>query len=156
MSTSRRKFLRTGLVTALFTAIPVKNVMGRSSSARGIDQANPPVDQNDPLANYSKATFTYYLNSIFQLKATGSTTEVTLTKVEDLPAARGGECFSLLFRGGSRKLSQNTYTLVHSALGQFQLLLVPVGADKKGIQGYLATINRLSRTDEANSNPPIK
>ena len=156
MSSSRRKFLTTGLVTALFTAIPVKNILGLSSNSRGLSEAETIIPENDPLATYSKDTFTYYRNSVFQFLASAETVEVTLTKIGDLPAVKDGECFSLLFRGGIRKLPQNTYTLDHPALGQFQLLLVPVRADKHGYQRYLATINRLSPADEANANPPIK
>lgn len=156
MPSSRRKFLTTGLVTALFTAIPVKSILGLSSNSRSLSEAGIVIPDNDSLATYSKSTFTYYLNSVFQLFATGEPIEVTLTKSGDLPAVKGGACFSLLFRGGTRKLPQGTYTLDHPALGQFQLLLVPVRADKHGYQGYLATINRLSPADEANANPPIK
>jgi hypothetical protein len=143
MSNSRRKFLKAGLLTALFTAVPLKNTLGRSWRNRGEDQASTPAQQNDVLATYSKATFTYYLRSIFELQTNAGTVEVTLTKVEDMPAAKGGECFSLLFRADRRRLSQDTYTLVHPALGEFQLLLVPAGADKHGTWSYLATINRL-------------
>jgi hypothetical protein len=156
MPSSRRKFLTTGLVTALFTAIPVKSILGLNSNSRGLSEVGIVTPDNDSLATYSKSTFTYYLNSVFQLLAYAETIEVTLTKIGDLPAVKGGECFSLLFRGGSPKLPQDTYTLDHPALGQFQLLLVPSRADKHGYQGYLATINRLSPADEANANPPIK
>jgi len=156
MSSSRRKFLTTGLVTALFTAIPVKSILGLSSNSRGLSEAGIVTLDNDPLATFSKDTFTYYLNSVFQLASSAETIEVTLTKIGDLPAVKDGKCFSLFFRGGTRKLPQDTYMLDHPALGHFQLLLVPVRANKHGYQGYLATINRLSPADEANANPPIK
>ena len=156
MPSSRRNFLTNAVVTALFTVIPVKSILGLSSNGHGLSELETPIPGNDSLATYSKGTFTYYLNSVFQLLADADIVEVTLTSIENLPATRDGECYSLLFRGGSRKLPQDTYTLVHAALGQFELLLVPVGADKYGDQGYLATINRLSPADEANANPPIK
>jgi hypothetical protein len=47
-------------------------------------------------------------------------------------------------------LLQDTYEVRHSALGTFALFLVPSGADARGAQGYVATINRLSRGDFAN------
>ena len=145
MSSSRRKFLKTGLATTVFAALPLKTVLGQSWKNRGGDPNKPA--QYDPLATYSKATFSSYLNSIFQLQTFAGIVEVALIKVDDMPAPKGGECFSLLFRGGSRALPQDTYTLEHASLGRFQLLLVPVGPDEYGAQGYLATINRLSLAD---------
>jgi len=152
MPNSRRKFLKAGVLAALFAAVPLKNVLGQSWKDRDGNPGNSPETQNDPLANYTKATFLSYLNSVFELHTTKGIVGVTLLRVDDLPAPKGGECFSLLFRGGSRAERQDSYTLVHPSLGTFQLLLVPVGADEYGAQGYLATINRLSYKD-ALANP---
>ena len=71
-------------------------------------------------------------------------------------APKGGECFSLLFRGGSRAFRQDTYTITHPSLGTFALLLVPSGSDQNGAQGYLATLNRLSPADFANLSAPSR
>jgi hypothetical protein len=139
MSDSRRSFLKAGVLAALFAAVPTKNLQAQMWGGGPFTDV-----QNDPLANYTKATFKSYLNSIFQLQTGRGMVEVTLLQVDDLPAAKGGECFSLLFRGGSRALGQDTFTINHPALGKFQLFLVPVGADQNGAQGYLATINRLT------------
>jgi hypothetical protein len=156
MSTSRRKFLRTGLLAAMVAALPAKYVLGQSWKDRDGNPANNPPASSDPLGLYTKATFKTYLNSIFQLQTFAGIVPVTLLEVGDLPAPKGGECFSLLFRGGSRAFRQDTYTLVHPSLGTFQLLLVPAGADENGAQGYLATINRLSLADAVNSSAPAK
>ena len=156
MSNSRRKFLRTGLLAALFAAVPLKQTFGQSWKDRDGNPGETPPAQSDPLGNYSKATFRSYLNSIFQLHTVAGIIEVTLLQVDDMPAPKGGECFSLLFRGGSRALSQNTYTIVHPSLGTFALLLVPSGSDQNGAQGYLATINRLSPADFANMSAPSR
>lgn len=129
----------------MFAAVPLKDVLGYSWKDRLT--AGPLANQDDPLANYTKATFVYYLNSIFKLHSGYGSLEVTLIKVDDLAAASGGECFSLLFRGGSRALPQGTYTVEHPALGRFLLFLVPTDTDRNGAQGYLATINRLSYND---------
>jgi uncharacterized protein DUF6916 len=144
MTDSRRRFLKAGMLAAVFAAAPLKNVLAGSLS-RGVFTGAPALDEDDdPLANYTKATFVSYLNSIFQLQTGSGAVAVTLLAVEDMEAPTGGECFSLLFRGGSQALAQNTYTLEHSALGTFQLFLVPTGADSNGAQGYLATINRVA------------
>jgi hypothetical protein len=155
MHNSRRKFLKAGVLAALFAAVPLKDALGQSWKDRDRNPGNNPEAQNDPLANYTKATFISYLNSVFELHTTNGIIGVTLLKVDDMEASKGGECFTLLFRGGSRELRQDSYTLVHPALGTFQLLLVPVGTDDNGAQGYLATINRLSYRD-ALSNPAPK
>lgn len=150
MPNSRRKFLKAGVLAALFAAVPLKTALGQSWKDRDgnpVDGSAPGLQSKDPLATYTKAAFVSYLNSVFQLSNGFSVIEVTLLKVDDMPAAKGGECFSLLFRGGSRALRQDTYTLVHPSLGSFQLLLVPVPTDEYGVPGYLATINRLSYGD---------
>jgi hypothetical protein len=143
MSSSRRKFLKLSTLATLVAVFPFR---GNAFVVSG----------EDPLANYTKATFKSYLRSVFQLYAGGGIVEVTLTTVGDMPSPPGGECFTLLFRGGARSYTQNTYTLSHPALGKFGLFLVPVGADKYGAQGYLATINRLSPYDAATIAPPTK
>jgi hypothetical protein len=54
-----------------------------------------------------------------------------------------GESFSLIFRGHrNAKLAQETYTIAHPRLGEFQLFLVPVGQAAKG-QRFQAVVNRI-------------
>lgn len=156
MSNSRRTFLKIGTLATLFAAVPFKSVFGQGWKDRDGNPANNPPAQTDPLANYSKATFKTYLNSIFQLHTINGIVEVTLLQVGDMPSSKGGECFTLLFRGGARPQRQDTYTMVHAALGTFQLMLVPSGTDQNGSQGYLATINRLSYADAALMSVPTK
>ena len=156
MSISRRKFVKAGVLAATFAALPARGVLGQSFKERDGDPHEIPVVQTTPLPNYSKATFVSYLNSVFQLHTVDGIVEVTLLSVDDMPAAKGGECFTLLFRGGSRAQNQDTYTLVHPALGTFQLMLVPTGSDQNGAQGYLATLNRLSQADFANISAPTR
>lgn len=146
MFITRRIFLKAGTASTLFALIP-KCVLGESGKLRDANSADA---QAGALANYSKATFETYLNSIFQLHTVKDIVAVTLVKIADMPAPKGGECFTLLFRGGRRANPQDTYTLVHPSLGTFQLLLVPAGSDQKGLRGYLATLNRLSLIDAIN------
>lgn len=156
MSTSRRKFLKTSMLTALFAVGPVKSVLSQSWKDRDANPGELPAQQNDPLSNYSKAAFKSYLNSIFQLQTAFGVVALTLTQIDDMPAPKNGECFALLFRGGSRVLRQDTYGLTHPSLGTFSLLLVPSGADRNGAQGYIATINRISFGDALNNPPPTR
>jgi uncharacterized protein DUF6916 len=154
MTTSRRRFLRTGLLATLFAALPLENVLAQSWKQNDGNPGEISPVQTDPLANYSKSSFASYLNSVFQVETVSGVVAVTLARVDDLPAAKGGECFSLLFRGGSLPLKQDTYMVVHPALGTFQLFVVPGGSDQNGARAYVATINRLSPADFANMSAP--
>lgn len=171
MSFSRRKFLRAGTLAVVAAAVPA-GVFGQSRKEKDGNPFDQQPTQGDPLANYTRSAFASYLNSIFQLYTGYSVVEVALTEVKDLlpagsKATNGRESFSLLFRGGSAALPQNTYLMKHPSLGQFQLFLVPGGPDDNGAQSYVAIINRLaydqlvnppSRTskslDRSNAAPP--
>jgi hypothetical protein len=64
------------------------------------------------------------------------------------------ESFSLLFHGpGDRLLPQAIYSIESAALGRFDLFIVPVGRDEKGVR-YEAAFNRLVNPDSALSPPP--
>ena len=140
MSNSRRTFVKAGLLAGLFAAAPLRSAFGKGF--RHLPGGFLLFD-DDPLATYSKATFVSYLNSVFQIQTASGNVEVTLTSVTDMPAPQGGECFSLLFVGGSEPRQQNTYVVTHPALGTFQLFLVDGGANENGAQKSVATINRL-------------
>ena len=149
MSITRRKFLKAGTLVALSAAIPLK-VVGQQPHK--VNDGNP-IDQSkdataDPLSSYNRAAFESYLNSIFRLYTGYSTIDVALVEVKDLApgtntAQTGAECFSLLFRGGSVALPQNTYKIEHPSLGTFPLFLVPGKPDDNGAQSFVAIINRL-------------
>ena len=146
MPISRRIFIKTASVAAIAAA-----TIGKSTLAVLAQGAT------DPLSYYTQATFTQYINSIFRLHGF-RTVEVMLEKVQDtLPATvtrtGGRESFALHFRGGDVQLPQDTYTVEHPALGNFQLFLVPGGADENGAQSYVATINRLAYTSKPSAAP---
>jgi hypothetical protein len=150
MTKSRRNFLKVGLLATAFAALPVKKAFMQSNGGDG-----PPA-LDDPLAAYSKSAFASYLNSVFQIHTADGTVDVNLVRIDDLPSRPNGECFSLIFRGGSEALKQDTYELDHAALGTFQLLLVPAGTSENGAQQYAATINRLSAAEYANISVPTR
>lgn len=147
MSISRRGFLRAGTLVALAAAVPV-SVLGQNRKENDGNPVDQQTTQSDPLSSYNKSAFASYVNSIFRVYTGYSVVEVALTRVSDLPtggpaAPAGGECFSLLFVGGSKAFDQGTYKLDHPSLGSFQLFLVPSGADDNGAETYIATINRI-------------
>jgi hypothetical protein len=152
MPISRRIFIKTASIAAI-TATVGKSAL--VAVAQGVMQ--PGASTTDPLAYYTQATFTQYINSIFRIYGF-RTVDVTLVKVEDTLSANvsrtgGRESFVLHFRGGDVKLPQDTYTVEHAALGSFGLFLVPNGADENGAQSYAATINRLAYTAKPNPAP---
>lgn len=147
MTISRRIFMKTASVAAIAAA-----TIGKSAFAV-LAQGGA----TDPLSNYTQATFTQYINSIFRLHGS-RTVDVMLEKVQDTLSAKetragGRESFMLHFRGGDVQLSQNTYTVEHPALGTFALFLVPSGADEHGAQSYVATINRLAHASKPSAQP---
>lgn len=155
MTTSRRTFVRTGLLATLFAAVPLKAAFAQSWKQRDGNPGNIPPVQTDPLSVYSEAAFKSYLNSIFQLETTSGIIAVTLREVSSMPAAKDGECFSLVFRGPVSLQHQATYMLVHDALGTMELFLVPAGLDRNSTPGYVATVNRLSRAAALSAGVPI-
>jgi hypothetical protein len=106
---------------------------------------------NDPLYKITRAMFTKNLDTKFTvvLKEV-KLTEMTLIEVNNLnpPFVKGDgtssrETFSLVFQGPvALPLKQDTYTLEHSRLGTFKLLLVPGETARSGIR-YAALINRV-------------
>ena len=57
--------------------------------------------------------------------------------------ADGKECFSLIFENaGPEQLTQDTYTVAHSSLGEF---LTVLGAGSQNGEKYEALFNRLAR-----------
>lgn len=153
MSITRRTFLRAGTLATLFIGLPAGtalNALGQGIKDRDGNPIDRPVPEvrADALANYNKSAFSSYLNSIFRLYTGYSIVEVTLVEVKDLmpgaaTAQTGAECFSLLFRGGSVALPQNTYRIDHPALGEFLMFLVPGAPDDNGAQSFVAIVNRL-------------
>ena len=152
MSITRRNFLKAGGLVALSAAIPLKATgqqISKGSDGNPIDQTKD--FSTDLLAYYTRSVFSSYLNSVFLIYTGYSTIDVTLVEVKDLmpgaaKAQAGAECFSLLFRGESSALRQNTYGIEHPSLGTFPLFLVPGGAGENGEQSYVAIVNRIAES----------
>lgn len=143
MPISRRIFMKASTLAAIAAGIWLKPAL-----LAWAQEPTVKLPLSDPLSNYTQATFTQYVDSIFTLLGR-TKVELTLTKVTDtLPAkasrSGGRESFTLNFRGGGVAFPQNTYVLEHPALGTFNLFLVPTGSDENGAQGYVAVINRLA------------
>lgn len=88
------------------------------------------------------------LNSQFTIQTEEKPTTLILTECTDQtsPEVPDYERFSLIFESSDPLLEQNTYSLQHQSLGDFDLFLVPVHGDDKGFQ-YEAIINKLNNPD---------
>ena len=118
----------------------------------GLGATIPKEALNNPLYNITRAMFAENLGTKFTFSLGGvKLTAVTLIEVNDLnPTFVKGngttsrECFSVVFQGPrSLPLGQDTYTIDHSRLGRFQLLLVPGDPGKRWGMHYGAVINRV-------------
>jgi hypothetical protein len=89
------------------------------------------------------ATYVPLVGSTFRIhRSKAPSLSVKLVSATRLPS-EVGESFSLIFRGHrNAKLAQETYTIAHPRLGEFQLFLVPVGRAAKG-QSFQAVVNRI-------------
>ena len=96
------------------------------------------------LEKLHKETFAAYLQSDFQvLDDPGGAYTIRLVEVNERMSSPRQEVFALLFHGpADRMLTQATYRLNHSQIGEIELFLVPVGQDQDGYQ-YEAIFNRL-------------
>jgi hypothetical protein len=154
MAVSRRGFIKKGSLLAVAAAASLASVeraLGLDNSAEqsGVTQDNLTGKSGKTSAlSLTKATFAPYVNTVFRIYPdTSKTLKTTLVSVADIgpvpdKTVAGRECFALNFRG-SEPLPQNTYRIEHDVLGRLDLLLVPIGKNKRG-RYYQAVINRLN------------
>jgi hypothetical protein len=91
------------------------------------------------LESFTLATFSGRLGDTFQVTP-GVGPPVDLELVEVSACRAGGvrtgrsEPFSLIFRGPRvPALPQQTYPMIHEAIGAFDLFIVPLGPDQQGM-----------------------
>jgi hypothetical protein len=148
MAINRRHFIRTGALVAVSAGIPLKAVAETlnypNSNANKVTAPLSPL--HNASSHFDMATFAHQLNTNFRLShPTGSKGVVKLIEVKDWrnneTKKTGRECFSLVFSGPA-SLRQNTYSVDHTSLGSFSMLVVPSGESKEG-HYYEALFNRL-------------
>lgn len=146
MSISRRKFLQAGTIVAISAGIPIKVLASGSASANS--KIFPGLAASITRSSMDSETFSRYVNTQFTLRRGQTEAKFTLLEVRHWTSCGskrspdGKECFSLIFEkdAGHERLPQDTYTAVHSALGEFPLFVVPAGKSQKK---YEALFNRL-------------
>jgi hypothetical protein len=146
MSVSRRKFLRAGTLVAISAGISL-----RTLAAETLSQSSPllPTSAQNPELRLNGETFSRYLNTKFSFShGVVEGVAVKLIEVNDLTpkvdqTGNGQECFSLVFKGShNAALRQETYRVTHASIGNFSMLVTPVGRNREGIY-YEAVFNRL-------------
>ena len=95
-------------------------------------------------ASLTEHEFSKHLNTNFRVKVE-PVIELELVKVIGFPGTAeersAMERFSVFFSGpDDRTLAQHTYLLEHEQMGEFEIFLVPVGRDEKGLR-YEAVFN---------------
>ncbi len=142
MSVSRRKFMRSGALTALSAGLLLKSP--NLTFAQKMRQGKPGVDnpipynvQKEILFIATRATFEPYIGSIFQARgARGDQVELTLVSVTAYKHGlksrittgkpRPTDSFSLMFRAtGPLPSFSSVPSLYHPALGKLDLFLTP-------------------------------
>lgn len=156
MSVSRRKFIKSGALTALSAGLIFKageSAFGQKKQRRPISKFDVPYEaQQNPILYYDRATFEPYVGGTFIGRdARGRAVELKLLRVTEFkPTAatitrsrgRDTESFSLTFNASSA-LPEFTsiHVIEHPVLGKFDLFLQRSGDNGQIV--YQAVINHL-------------
>lgn len=129
MDFTRRDFVRLGGFAAIAA-------LGFSDLAFAANGGNTLVNQTSESFRQLIGTEFYVWNESL------SKTSVRMTKVQDFPnRTPDGECFSIVFETGLRKVTQATYNVFHPSIGNFELFLTE---GKSGnCCALIATVNRI-------------
>lgn len=141
MKTNRRSFLHNSCVAALSTVLiaPAASAFGQSRRTKA---------SGDPLARLTREDFVPYIGGVMQASdPSGRSVGFQLVEANDLKLERNeqrgyvGESYSLIFEPAGKKVSGGLYEFDHFALGQFSLLVVPVGRSGRRFE---AIVNRIA------------
>ena len=146
MKFSRRNFIRLGGTTAL-GSLGLGNLAFGQKNSFFADRL-PDSSLANPLSDYTADEFRKYLGTKFYLKSSGATDAAKLTAVKSSTVSKNvtarnkkAECFTLTFQLPS-DAPQEIYTVSHSRLGTFSLLLVP-GKNENAESLLHAVVNRI-------------
>jgi len=142
VSVSRRRFLEMGsLLAASSVAIPLEAASQKAAVDLNIEEQAQVVSLN----YWTLASMKQYVGTKFVVQDTPKTTlTLTLTSVTALTQSsktRALSGFTMQFRNSStRRIKQDTYTMVHHNLGTFKLFIVPAANGAS----YTAVINHIA------------
>jgi hypothetical protein len=105
-----------------------------------------------PLDKLNAKIFSEQLHTQFKLKLAGAgPMMLELVEVKDSDPSPQIELFSLHFRGPSApRLPQSIHRLEHDKLGEFEIFLTAVGAERQGIV-YESVFHRFRKSAPADS-----
>ena len=89
------------------------------------------------LEDFTVHTFSEHLGGTFRVHPDGSDPlDLELISASELGEGAGrGRPFSIVFRGGGDAvLPQRTYKMEHDQIGSFELFIVPIGPDERGLR----------------------
>lgn len=94
------------------------------------------------LEAFARDNFANRSNQIFRIHFTAEeAVDCELIEVSELRKQIGGESFSIVFLAPlTAPVEQQIYRIDHPEMGSFELFLVPVGKDDKGVK-YEAVFN---------------
>jgi len=147
MEMTRGDFLKTAVagVGVAVSGLAAFGSNGEQPARLGNLDHLSPAERNRRLAELlDKNAFFKHLNSTFRVSDKSSPTvlDVQLTEVCEGRSSEVCEQFSVLFSGPQEPLlEQSTYQIDHSAMGSFDLFIVPVQSDENG-SVYEAVFNR--------------
>jgi hypothetical protein len=104
-------------------------------------------------ADLTQKEFSKHLNTKFRVQLDGGVqAELELDEVKGYPGHRGDqqgmERFSVYFKGLTEPhLPQQSYTLQHDQMGEFEIFIVPVSRSDQGFR-YEAVFNYFKKSDE--------
>jgi hypothetical protein len=124
---------------------------GPSTSPSPDARADAALDAGGLPAHLRRSTFTGLVGDRFELAAAGRRVTSRLIAVDDIRRPSGApapapreDAFALVFQSdGKTRLTDDTMTVSHAALGAFPLFISQSGAGRRG-QEYAAVINRVS------------
>lgn len=140
MKSTRRTFLKSGVITVLMAGIALEIVP--SAFAQSNQPPDPTKDfpvpfeaQQSAIFYFKRETFEPYLGGVFKASAGAKSVEMTLVEVRDCTPspqsckvtkkpARPSECFALVFSSAGKLTDLTTiYDIEHGALGTFAAFL---------------------------------
>jgi hypothetical protein len=149
MSVSRRRFLRSGAISAVSAGL----VLQSARSAFAVNSTEPslsaPHAGGRPIFNYSRSNFEPHVGSSFKVLVGKDSVNLKLIDLVDYKTwsgrqmpPTGTESFVLAFRAPKTlSLQSATQKLEHPALGKFDLFMT--GSKDRGRISYTAVINRI-------------
>ena len=129
MGMTRGEFLRSAAVGA-GAALTGLSGLGSTEASAGGDRSSSVGKR------LNKDEFASHIGSTFRILDRNSPTqlEAKLTEVDDRKSSSTLEQFSILFQGPTEPiLPQKIYDVQHPTMGEFELFLVPIGADESGV-----------------------